>query len=77
MKAFATYLLQNIATHPEDVRVEESAENDTILLTCSVHKDDIGKIIGKEGKTIHAIRQLLRVRAIRDNVRVHIQLMEP
>lgn len=74
-------LLENIAKsivdNSQEVRVEQTEQNGFVHLTLHVHPDDIGRVIGKEGKIITAIRNLLRVAAIRKGKRVRVELAEP
>ena len=75
MMELAQYLVQAVTEHVDDVKVEETTdEYGTLILTASVAQEDMGRLIGKGGKTVRAIRQVLRIRAIRDNVRVHFEL---
>jgi predicted RNA-binding protein YlqC (UPF0109 family) len=64
-------------TKPEAVEVEESADNGMVNLQLTVDPEDMGLVIGKAGQTIKAIRRLLTIRALVDNVRVNLQLNEP
>jgi hypothetical protein len=48
-----------------------------VLMTLDVNKDDMGKIIGREGNTAKAIRTLLRVVGMKNNARVNLKINEP
>ena len=75
MMELAQYLVQAVAEHVDSVKIDETTdEYGTLILTASVAQEDMGRLIGKGGKTVRAIRQVLRIRAIRDNVRVHFEL---
>ncbi len=76
MKDFVIWLVKSIASFPDEVSVEETEENDQILLKLSVAKDDMGKIIGTQGRVIKSIRNLVRVRAIKEGLRVNLELLE-
>lgn len=56
--------------------VSEEEDNGFIVYKISAPQDQIGRIIGKNGKTINAIKNILKVRAVKDNVRVDIQIDE-
>ncbi len=77
MKDLLDYIVKNLVTKPKEIAIEEQTENGNINLTLSVDPSDMGIIIGKNGQTIRAIRKLLTVRAIAENVRVNLQLNEP
>lgn len=74
MKDILEFILKNITTHPDDVRINESQEDDTMHLIVTTHPDDVGRVIGKEGKIIKAIRSIMRVVAIQKGERVRISV---
>ena len=59
MKEFVAYIVKNLVDHPDKVKINEIGGTQTLIIELSVEKSDIGKIIGKKGKTINAIRTLL------------------
>lgn len=77
MKDLLEYIVTSLVTNPEAVSIDEQSEEGNVNLTLSVDPQDMGLIIGKNGQTIRAIRKLLTVRAISENVRVNLQLNEP
>ena len=77
MKDLLEYIVTSLVTKPEAVSIDEQNEEGNMNLTLSVDPQDMGLIIGKGGQTIRAIRKLLTVRAIAENVRVNLQLNEP
>jgi len=78
MKDLLHYLLTQITDFPDEVKVEESTDPEgTIVLTATVNSADMGRVIGKEGRVINAIRSLVKVKAIRAGQRVQINLQEP
>ncbi|MDD5147266.1 MAG: KH domain-containing protein [Candidatus Daviesbacteria bacterium] len=77
MKDLLNFIVTNLVTKPEAVSVEEQKDNENINLNLTVDPTDMGLIIGKNGQTIRAIRKLLTVRAIAENIRVNLQLTEP
>lgn len=74
MKDFLENVVKNIVEQPDAVEVLETNQGNTIKLTISVADDDMGRVIGKDGKVINAIRMIMRVMAIRQNVRVRVDL---
>lgn len=77
MKDLLNYIVTNLVTKPDVISIEEQRQNGMVDLTLKVDPQDMGLIIGKGGQTIRAIRKLLTVRAIAENVRVNLQLAEP
>lgn len=77
MKDLLNFIVTSLVTKPEEVVIDEQNEDGNITLNLTVDPSDMGLIIGKSGQTIRAIRKLLTVRAIAENVRVSIQLTEP
>ena len=77
MKDLLNFIVTSLVTKPEVVSIDEQTEEGTVNLNLTVDPSDMGIIIGKSGQTIRAIRKLLTVRAIAENVRVNLQLVEP
>ena len=77
MKQLIEYIVSNLVNHPEDVVVEEqSTDDDLILINIQVNPEDIGRVIGKSGKVIKAIRQITRIAAIQKGIRVRVDLID-
>lgn len=76
MKDFVEFLVKQLVTKPDEVVIEETNDNGSIRVTVKVADEDMGLIIGKEGKIIKSIRGLARAKAIIDNVRVSIDLID-
>lgn len=76
MKDFILFLLKNLTDHPDKVEVEEKKENEQTIFSLKLDKEDMGKVIGKEGKIIHAIRNLVKVLAIKEGKQVRVELLE-
>ena len=74
---FLEYVVKSLADHPEDVKVKRTVDEMGVLLTLSVHKDDMGKIIGRSGATAKAIRTVLRVVGMKNDARVNLKIEEP
>lgn len=77
MKDLVTYIVSHIVSNPDAVNVDEQRNGTQVQLVLSVDPSDMGLVIGRAGQTIKAIRKLLTVRAIAENVRVNLQLAEP
>ncbi len=76
MKDTLHYLVASIVDNPKEVIIDESEQEGTIQFTITVAKDDMGKVIGKEGKVIRAIRNVMKIPAIKENMRINISLAE-
>jgi len=76
MKDFVAYIVKNLVDNPDKVKITEIGGTHTVILELSVEKSDIGKIIGKRGKTINAIRTLLMSVASRNGIRVNLEILE-
>lgn len=75
MKNLLEYILIRLVEYPEEVKVEESTlEDGTILLTVNANEADYGRIIGKAGAVISAIRSIIRVRAIKEGKRAIVKV---
>ncbi|NLM38122.1 MAG: KH domain-containing protein [Firmicutes bacterium] len=75
MKELVELIAKSLVDHAEDVQVRREETDDTILLEISVNKEDLGKIIGRKGRVIKAIRTLVWASAPADK-RVMVELME-
>ncbi len=76
MKDLLELILKNIVTNPEEIEVIVSQEEDREVYTIKVNPEDMGRVIGKSGKVIKAIRSLAHVVAIRQNKRFRINLAD-
>lgn len=76
MKKALSYIISSIVDAPESIVIEEHEENGTINFTIQVAKEDMGKVIGKEGKVIRAIRNVIKIPAIKQGKRINITLTE-
>ena len=76
MKELVEYVARAIASHPDDVKVtEEVDEEGYVVLKLEVHDDDKGKVIGRQGRVAQAMRVLLRVAAVKQDVRVTLEIV--
>ena len=77
MKDLVEYLAKALVDRPDDVRVDEFEEDDgTIVFEVEVAEDDVGKVIGRNGRTINALRTVLRAAAVRHNRRVLVDVVD-
>lgn len=74
---FIEYLVKQIVSNPDDIEIIRSVDEMGVLITLKVAKDDMGRIIGKNGQTAKAMRVLLRVVGSKNNARVNLKIIEP
>ncbi len=74
MKALTTFIVKRLADKPEAASVEESQDGDTTVLSLIVDEADKGKVIGKQGKVIKAIRSLVGVGAAKAGAHVVVEI---
>ena len=70
------YIARNLVDEPDSVEVTEVESNGGVLLRLKVAPDDMGKVIGKGGRTVRAIRDVVRAAATRDGVPVTVEIVE-
>lgn len=63
MKELALAVIKELADHPDQVSLESTEQNGTVVLKLAVAEEDKGKVIGKQGKVIKAVRALLTAAA--------------
>jgi len=76
MKVLVQTIAQALVDDPSQVTTTEEMEEDTLVIKLSVAKEDMGRIIGKEGRTAKAIRTLLNAVATRDNKKAILKIIE-
>lgn len=77
MKEFLEYLVKSLVQHPDQVIVdEENPQPSFFILKIKVAKEDMGLIIGKEGRVIKALRSIMRLKALRENKKIQVVLLE-
>lgn len=76
MKDTLSFFISNIVEHPEDIVIEERQEDDATIFIVHVHAEDMGRVIGKSGRIIRAVRDLMKVIAAKRNQFVDVELFE-
>src|SRR4051812_930725 len=74
---FLDYVVKALVDNPNDVKINRVVDEMGVLLTLAVHKDDMGKVIGRSGATAKAIRTILRVVGMKYDARVNLKIEEP
>ncbi len=75
--SFLTYVLESIVEDKEELNIESQIDDLGILLTVKVSDRDMGKLIGKGGQTIKALRTLLRIVGGNLKQRINLKVLEP
>jgi len=75
-KELITYLVKALVDHPEMVHVSEVVGENVIILEVKVAKEDVGKVIGKSGRTVLALRDILAAVAGKGKQRVVLDILE-
>ncbi|HFZ6229491.1 TPA: KH domain-containing protein [Clostridioides difficile] len=75
MKELVVDIAKALVDNPDSVVVEEFEDNDGILLKLTVAQEDMGKVIGKQGRIAKAIRTVVRSVANRENIKVSLEIV--
>lgn len=76
MKELVEFVVRSLVDHPDEVTVTESSQGSQVLLELEVADSDMGRVIGRKGRVINAIRSLVQVAAARQGTRVSLELVE-
>ncbi len=77
MKEFIAYLIKNLVDKPEDVIIEIFEGEKNTVIEVRVAQDDVGKLIGKQGRTIRALRNIVMTVGASPNRKVRLELIQP
>ncbi|HOK09693.1 MAG TPA: KH domain-containing protein [Candidatus Hydrogenedens sp.] len=76
MKELVEFIVKKLVKNPEEVTISSIESEDKIILQLKVNKEDMGRVIGRNGKTIKAIRTLLNIASIKLLKRVNLEVLE-
>ncbi|MGB5847778.1 MAG: KH domain-containing protein [Ignavibacteriaceae bacterium] len=77
MKEFIEFIAKHLVDSPDQVNVDEKeSEDNKVILSLKVQSDDVGKVIGKQGKTAQAMRTLLTAIAAKDGKRAMLEILD-
>lgn len=76
MKKVLSLIVNSIVANPDKVDVDEQEQNGIVNFTIKVDKDDMGKVIGKNGKVIRSIRNVMKIPAIKNGKKIYVTLSE-
>ncbi|MBM4422001.1 MAG: KH domain-containing protein [Chloroflexi bacterium] len=75
MKELVEHIVRSLVDHPGDVKVEVINQGGQTVIELHVAEEDMGRVIGKDGKVANAIRTLLRVVAAREGQRIQLEIV--
>jgi len=75
MKELLELIIKSIVENKKEVKISSENKEDVIFFHIDVNKEEIGKIIGKEGRTISAIRALLKIRALKEGTKAFVDVV--
>jgi uncharacterized protein len=76
VKELLEFLARSLVDNPEEVRVEETESSDGVLLRLTVAKEDVGKVIGKQGRIARALRTVVKASAVRDGKQATVEIVD-
>ncbi len=76
MKELVAHIAAVLVDNPEDVKVNQEETEDSITLELTVAQEDLGKVIGKQGRTARAMRSLLAAASARENKKSRLDILE-
>jgi predicted RNA-binding protein YlqC (UPF0109 family) len=76
LRELIDYLARGLVDHPEEVEVEEIEEPDALVFELKVAEEDLGKVIGKQGRTAKALRTILSAASAKSRRRVILEILE-
>ena len=74
---FLEFIVKTLVDHPDDVKVDRKVDEMGVLLTVKVNPEDMGQLIGRQGSTARAIRNLVRIIGLKNHARVNLKIEEP
>jgi len=75
MKELVEYVARGLVAEPDNVAVTEIDQGNLIIYELEVAPDDMGKIIGRQGRVINALRSIVKAAAVRRGVRVNVEVV--
>lgn len=75
MKNLIEILVKALVEKPDAVTVDETDEGDSVTFTVTVDPDDLGKVIGKQGRVANALRTVAKAAAIKDRKNVFVKIL--
>ena len=74
MQELLTFLAQSLVDHPDQVHVSKTEGSEAVLYELEVPQEDMGKVIGKQGRIAKAMRTVVKAAATRENKKVSVEI---
>lgn len=75
-KDLVEYIVRSLVDRPDEISVTETQDGATITVELSVADEDMGRVIGKQGRVINSIRSIVQVQAAKHGARVNLEIIE-
>lgn len=75
MTELLKFVAESLVSRPEDIVIKETRGKDSVTLELHVHQDDMGKVIGKQGRIAKSIRQILKAATPRQSPLVFLEII--
>ncbi len=76
MKDLLEFLARSLVDYPEQVQVEEAETADGVLLRLTVAKEDVGRVIGKQGRIARALRTVVKASAVKEGKQATVEIVD-
>ena len=76
MKDLLEFLARSLVDNPDQVRVEEKESSDGVVLRLSVAQEDVGKVIGKQGRIARALRTVVKASAVKEGKQATVEIVD-
>lgn len=76
MEELVRFIAKNLVDTPDEVTVESREDGDTIVISLSVAPDDMGKVIGRQGRIAKAIRTVVKAASVREDKKYMVDIVE-
>ena len=77
MEELLTFVAKSLVDHPEQVRVQKTEGPEGVILELNVAEEDMGKVIGKQGRIAKAIRSVVKAATPKDGTHVFVEIQRP
>jgi predicted RNA-binding protein YlqC (UPF0109 family) len=76
MEELVRFIAKNLVDTPDEVTVESREDGDTVVISLSVAPDDMGKVIGRQGRIAKAIRTVVKAASVREDKKYMVDIVE-
>lgn len=76
MEELLRHLVEAMIDHPEEIRIERKERRNGAVLELRVHPDDMGRVIGRNGRRAQAIRQIMKAKGLKTGERIFVDIVD-